>query len=396
MRALVLNGYSRNSLSIIRSLGARKIAIDTVAHTSGDPEFDSRMTKRKSKFVGKVFYFEQNDSELQKIIALLKENKYDFLFAGGTYHSNLISEHKPLLEKYIKVASEEYNKVLMVHDKQIASRFIEELGIPVPKTYQARNPSELEQIVETLEGNAVVKLPDSYSSKGLKEYQGSVEEMIGDYSENYGFDFPVGQFPLIQQRIDGSLHDTTAFSVAGSPKGILSQIRMMPETLKAGSGIINKTTLEPIIIEYTRLILEKLSWTGHIELDWIKEKETGKYYFLEINPKFWGTNQLTISAGFDFPYWSVQNLMGEELQEVKDYRVGRTFRWLELEIVSIAKYSKGVEHFVNWAKFFLRFLNPKTLTSMFWKDLKPFWGDLKEGSYSVLKIYFWRLKNRKL
>ena len=393
MRVLVLNGYSRNSLSIIRSLGSKSFTVDIVIDKSSISGYNERKFQYKSKYVNDVFNIEKGNKEIESLLNILKKKSYNFLFAGGTRQSNLISKYKSEFEKYTKVVSEDYSKILTLHEKKRCVDFVKNISIPVPKTFFAKNKIELIKICNELNGNAIVKHSDSYSSKGLRIYRGTSTEMIEDYIQNFGFNYKSDEFPLIQQLIEGELYDTTAFAVNGKTKGVLSQKRVMPETFVTGSGIINKTTFNPEIIEYTKKILKEISWNGHIEIDWIREKETGNFYFIEVNPKFWGTNQLTISAGFDFPFWNVLMLKGEEVPELKTYKVGLTYRWLELEIITIAKYSKGIGHFKNWVVFLTRFFRGNTSTSKFKGDERPFWGEISEAFLYILRIYYSRLKS---
>lgn len=392
MKAIVLNGSSRNSLAIIRSLANQNFLIDTVVYISNDNTIDSYNLKYKSKYVKFIHFIERNQNEVNKIVSILKNEKYDFLFAGGTHQSNLISKHKIQFSKYTKVVSEDYSKVSLVHNKKRCGELIKSLGISVPSTFYAKNKNELVEITKKLKGKAIVKYADSYNSNGLVQFKGDEDKMIRDYIRIFGFDYLEDNFPLIQQMITGQLHDSTAFSVNGDTVAVLSQKRVMTSWLHGGGGIINMTTNENVIKNYTRLILKEINWNGHIEIDWIKDSITGEFYFIEINPKFWGTTQLTISAGYDFPFWNILMINGKEIKAIENYKVGLKYRWLEDEIVTIAKYSKGWEHLKNWLIFFIRFFSFKTKTSIYLRDIKPFIGFFKLNFLFVLITYYSKLK----
>lgn len=392
MKAIVLNGSSRNSLAIIRSLANQNFLIDTVVYYSNDNTIDSYNLKYKSKHVQFIHFIEKNQDEVNEIISILKNKNYDFLFAGGTHQSNLISKYKIQLSKYTQVVSEDYSKVSLVHNKKRCHELLKSLGIRVPLTFFAKNKNELVEIAKKLKGKAIVKYPDSYNSNGLVKFKGDEDKMISDYIRIFGFDYMEDNFPLIQQVINGQLHDSTAFSVNGNTVAVLSQKRLMTSWLHGGGGIINITTNENKIKNYTRLILKEISWNGHIEIDWIKDSVTGDFYFIEINPKFWGTTQLTISAGYDFPFWNILMINEKEIKVTDNYHVGLKFRWLEDEIVTIAKYSKGWEHLKNWFIFFIRFFSFKTKTSIYLSDIKPFIGVFKLNFSFVLITYYSKLK----
>ena len=54
---------------------------------------------------------------------------------------------------------------------------------------------------------------------------------------------------------------------------------------------------------------------------------TGVPYLMEINGRFWGSLQLAIDAGVDFPALLVALALGEQPAPVCSYRVGVRSRW---------------------------------------------------------------------
>jgi len=48
---------------------------------------------------------------------------------------------------------------------------------------------------------------------------------------------------------------------------------------------------------------------------------------MEVNGRFWGSLQLAIDAGVDFPELLVRCAAGERVPEYRDYRIGVRSRW---------------------------------------------------------------------
>ena len=48
---------------------------------------------------------------------------------------------------------------------------------------------------------------------------------------------------------------------------------------------------------------------------------------MEINPRFWGTLDLSILAGVDFPLLTCRMALEGDVESVYDYRVGLRYRW---------------------------------------------------------------------
>lgn len=58
-----------------------------------------------------------------------------------------------------------------------------------------------------------------------------------------------------------------------------------------------------------------------------QDDATGVRYLMEINGRFWGSLQLAIDAGVDFPALLVAAALGEKTTPVLEYQVGVRVRW---------------------------------------------------------------------
>ena len=58
-----------------------------------------------------------------------------------------------------------------------------------------------------------------------------------------------------------------------------------------------------------------------------RDLATGREMVMEVNGRFWGSLQLAIDAGIDFPALLVRCAAGETVPQTGDYRVGVRSRW---------------------------------------------------------------------
>jgi predicted ATP-grasp superfamily ATP-dependent carboligase len=379
---LILNGYTRNSLAITRSLGKLNFKIDLFSKREYSKQEDRFNRKFASKFVRDVVLFEK-EKKLETLLHTLRIGNYDYLFAGGTADSLYISKNKKILEQYVKVVSEDYDKMLRVHDKTNSNSELKSIGIPVPETFEVKSLESLKTDLPPFDPPYILKFSDSYASKGLEVYEGDKMDLYSYFLTNYD----EKNLPIIQQKVDGELLDSTCFAVRGEPVGILCQKRVLTAWIKGGGGIINRTISNSVITHYTATILEHFKWNGHLEIDWIVNEKNGSLYFLEMNPKYWGTTQLTIDAGFNFPWWSTKLMDGEDINQEDGYRVGLTYRWVDDELATLIwnKYGllKGLE---LWGLFFLRFFDPRIRTNFYlFSDPLPFLGLLIKMKNRIIK-----------
>ncbi|GAB4375108.1 MAG: hypothetical protein Kow0075_01280 [Salibacteraceae bacterium] len=387
-RALVLDGYIRNSLAIVKSLSGAGVRCDVVVERHPVQLYAWLQRSLRSRYITKVFEIDVHDEEgaLASIEEILKTGHYDFLLAGGTHYSNFLSKNKSTLSKYSHVLIEDYEKLRKVHDKHSCMEFAARIGVPVPETYRIRDVYDLKTVADKTGGKVIVKFSDSFASKGLRRFAGSKEEFVEAYQREIGFSHKQNNQPVVQRLILGDLVDSTAFSVAGDAKAVLTQKRELTAWLDGGGGIVNITTDHPEIKEHTRTLLQELKWTGHIEMDWIVEEKTGKVYLIEINPKFWGTTQLTISAGLDYPLWFCLTALGKPPKYTQSYRVGLRFRWIDDELVTIFTQPRSLQRFVTeFEKFIKRFFQKNTISNFDVRDPASFLRGLIDASILIVK-----------
>ena len=102
---------------------------------------------------------------------------------------------------------------------------------------------------------------------------------------------------------------------------------------------------------------------------------------MEINPRFWGSLQLAISSGVDFPAQLYFLFTGEIKPEQENYKVGNRLRWLfgTLDHFYIALKAKKLNYLKEvLTKNKLKFFNKTTNYDVFdFKDIKPFIQEIR-------------------
>jgi predicted ATP-grasp superfamily ATP-dependent carboligase len=105
--------------------------------------------------------------------------------------------------------------------------------------------------------------------------------------------------------------------------------RLREKPPSGGVSVLRETQLlDPGIHRMAAEVLEGLEWSGVAMVELKIEEKTGRPYIMEVNGRFWGSLQLAIDAGVDFPALLVSAALGEPLREVKSYKVGVRSRWI--------------------------------------------------------------------
>jgi predicted ATP-grasp superfamily ATP-dependent carboligase len=74
-------------------------------------------------------------------------------------------------------------------------------------------------------------------------------------------------------------------------------------------------------------LLRDFGWEGVAMVEYKLDVQTGIPYLMEINGRLWGSLQLALDAGVDFPVLLARAAMGERLPERSVYKVGVRSRW---------------------------------------------------------------------
>ncbi|HEY0340553.1 MAG TPA: ATP-grasp domain-containing protein, partial [Steroidobacteraceae bacterium] len=75
-----------------------------------------------------------------------------------------------------------------------------------------------------------------------------------------------------------------------------------------------------------RKILESLQWHGVAMVEF-KIDAAGRPWLIEINARFWGSLQLAVDSGADFPWLLYQLATGVSPDVPRDYAIGNRLRW---------------------------------------------------------------------
>ena len=90
------------------------------------------------------------------------------------------------------------------------------------------------------------------------------------------------------------------------------------------------------------MLLDNLNWHGVGMVEFKKNKIKNKLYLMEINPKFWGSHDLSISSGINFAEeylrLNLKRQSENKFDEINgEYKVNNKFQWPARDIVANIK-----------------------------------------------------------
>jgi predicted ATP-grasp superfamily ATP-dependent carboligase len=144
----------------------------------------------------------------------------------------------------------------------------------------------------------------------------------------------LGDGPLLaQMRVEGPGVGVFLLRWNGAIVASFAHRRLREKPPSGGVSVCCESVSAPgPLLEGATRLLEALDWNGVAMIEYKHDLRSGKDYLMEINPRFWGSLQLAIDAGVDFPALLVALAEGRQPRPVHTWRVGIRSRWCWGEI----------------------------------------------------------------
>ena len=114
----------------------------------------------------------------------------------------------------------------------------------------------------------------------------------------------------------------------GNPVAAFSHKRIREKPPSGGVSVFRESApLDPLALEFSEKLLDVLNWNGIAMVEFKIDERDNRPKLMEINGRFWGSLQLAIDAGVDFPALLVKSIT-DTIPKNYEYRVGVKTRWL--------------------------------------------------------------------
>lgn len=142
--------------------------------------------------------------------------------------------------------------------------------------------------------------------------------------------YPPEAYPLlVQERVVGPGLGVFLLAWDGRTLAAFAHRRIREKPPTGGVSVYRESVaVEPDLRAYSEQLLEHFRWRGAAMVEFKRDTRTGTAYLMEINGRLWGSLQLAIDAGVDFPAFLVEAALGAPRAEVGSFREGIRCRWL--------------------------------------------------------------------
>lgn len=330
MEVIVLDGNERPALAVTRSLGMKGIRVLVGAETKFSLASVSKYCS--SSFVYPSPYKAEGD-----FLEVLKEvtNRFNSVMLLPMTDVTLgeVLENKSRFDDHVYIPFVDFEQYIAASDKSELFKLSQKLGIPVPKTifpsdFQDRNVliAEARKLGFPLvlkPARSRFKIKHGWLDAGVS-YAGSEEDLTDQLGKE-----PFKSFPfIIQERVEGPGIGVFLLMHEGEILARFCHKRIREKPPSGGVSVLCESIeIPPIALLSATTLLRELNWEGvaMVEFKWDNRDDLPK--LMEINARFWGSLQLAVTAGIDFPYLLYLSAMGHEQKKQDNYRIGLRLRW---------------------------------------------------------------------
>ncbi|MCW8091294.1 carboxylate--amine ligase [Alteromonas sp. ASW11-130] len=375
---LVFDARQRSSLAATRALGKRE---DIVVYTT---DCTNSSLAGASKYSQAYFQspdpIKSTERFITWLIELIAAKKIDFLLPVTEVSSRTLIENKHKLPD-IKLPFSDLDTVLLLSDKNKLVQLAEKLGIPVPTSTMFESALDVDQTKISLPcvlkpSLSKVNIDGAWMSTQVHIVHTKTE--LKAALENAYFKFPF----MIQQYVEGQGAGIFCYYQNSQAKAFFAHRRIREKPPSGGVSVLSESVaVDATMQRYATLLLDHVSWHGVAMVEF-KVGADGVPYLMEINTRLWGSLQLAIDAGVNFPGLLFD---GEfvDLPQQSTFSTGVQLRWLLGDVDNLYLNLKDKKQpFKSKLMHVARFLTPKWTNRKHEVnrigDLGPFQYELKQ------------------
>ena len=358
-RVLVLDANQRSALAITRSLGRRPGITVLTADTT--PRALAGASRFSSGYRQYPCPAENPGAFIDWLAATVDREAITHLFPATEVSSYTCLKHRDRLGA-CKLPFADLETVQQLADKCRLMTLAEELGIPHPPSQRIENSQSVDP---TQLGPYPLVLKPCFSQIWVNEtWLGSsvhVAESPDDFrrltqTRPYLRDHPF----LVQGFIPGNGAGVFALYRNGQAVAFFAHRRLREKPPTGGVSTLSESAApDPRLLDLARRLLDRAQWHGVAMVEF-RVTPAGEPYLMEVNPRFWGSLQLAIDCGIDFPRLLFELSEGCTPAVPTHYPTGRRLRWLLGDLDSLYLYLRDRDQYRTREKLarILAFLRP--------------------------------------
>lgn len=370
--AIVLGGND-TALGVVRALGVAGlpvVVLDSRAGSASVSRYASFVKTPDPRIVPGEFL-----AKLEEVVRGLPQRPVAHVTSDP--HLAFLLEHRAPVESMAFLRMTPTARLRQVMDKMAQSRLAADFGVAAPMTVLVEKIEDVEIAASGVLLPAIVKGRDSVSWRAAfgPVIKGFVVGSAQELREALRRVLDAGVSVLVQELIPGP--DTEHFKVSAVLSAqsrcltavTLQKIRQSPPG--AGVACVIRTVapgdLQRLAVEF----FERAGLQGVISAEFKRDARDGAFKLIEINPRYWQQNYLTLRAGINFALIHHLDAAGDVPPRAGAYEAG--IKWVDPFRDFETFREMHAEGRLGTAQWLHSLRGRKCFSSLSWSDPRPGW-----------------------
>lgn len=291
MRVLVTDGAMNKSLAVVRAIA------ESVSHVGVTSQFPISVAGT-SRYADDRYWIRNRDpsSYVLKLNEIAAEDGYDQLLPIGGKAFEIASNYRDQLTLPVERILPPKESMDVALTKQRTYDQAADIEIPTPDTIVVSEPRDLEVAADRIGFPAVLKTGTETGTRFVRRVDSP--SALRDAYVSYRHQNSVE--PVVQQHLPGVGRGFFALYIEGELVGGYSHRRIREYPPEGGASACAESEPAADLQRYAQPLLDSLEWHGVVMVEF-KEDGDGTPTLVELNPKFWGSIDLGIESGLNFP-----------------------------------------------------------------------------------------------
>ena len=361
-KILILDANQRSALAVTRAFGtSRDLWLITADSDENTLAGSSKYSREHVKYPDPV---KHPDRFVHFVASFCRDQRVNYIQPVTEITCLLIAKNRERFGTVILPLSD-FDTIQRISDKSNLMTLASELGIPIPGTQYYENLGEWDYKSETKFPYVIKPSRSRFEREG--EWISTTVRIVNSFQELRDFleqdSYLLFSSFMIQDFIPG--HGAGIFGLYYNGRRVahFAHQRLREKPPSGGVSVLSESAAsDPTLLAYADAILEKVDWSGVAMVEF-RVSEEGTPYLMEINTRFWGSLQLAIDSGVNFPVLTYQAFT-DKPRTSGEYKIGQKLRWLLGDFDSLYLYLRDkrytkVQKLRRCAEFFIPSQNCK-------------------------------------
>lgn len=314
---LLLDGLWNKTVAAVRSLGKRGYRIAVGERTRFAPALFSRYCSRRFLHPSQAI---SPEAFLDALEEELRTGGYDVVLAMEFGTQVLIARNRHRFEGMACFPFASADLATRVHDKGELASFASAHGVECPPTFRPEGPGDVDSMASLLPYPLLIKPRHSSGGRGIVRVE-TPSQLRKEYPNVHA----IHPFPILQECLPpggAALGVGALMNFSSEPRATFAYRRLREYPVGGGPSTLRESVLDDTLCRTTERLLSALQWVGVAMAEYKVDPRDGRPKLLEVNPRFWGSLNLAILSGVDFPHMLCRMGIDGDVPPLGEYGVG--------------------------------------------------------------------------